>query len=169
LAGAADVWISAGRVGRPHGLDGSFYVNEPGSVAFSVGLVVRIAGHEVEILARKGTDERPIVRVEIASDREAADALRGEELFVTRTDAPPLEENEYWAQDLEGCVVSDGAREVGVVRRMTVFPSCEVLEVERVDGGDLLVPLVRDAIRAIDVEARHIEVDLRFLGADDAS
>jgi ribosomal 30S subunit maturation factor RimM len=44
------------------------------------------------------------------------------------------------------------------------LPSCEALEVERADGeGSLLVPIVKDAVRAIDVPGRRIEVDLDFL------
>jgi 16S rRNA processing protein RimM len=42
---------------------------------------------------------------------------------------------------------------------MVALPSCEALEV-----GDLLIPMVRDAIRSIDVDARRIDVDMRFLG-----
>ena len=45
------------------------------------------------------------------------------------------------------------------------LPSCEVLEVERAQGGDaLLVPLVSDAVRLVDVERREIDIDLAFLG-----
>ena len=55
--------------------------------------------------------------------------------------------------------VVDGDREVGVVSRMVALPSCEALEV-----GDLLIPLVRDAIRSVDVAARRIDVDMGFLG-----
>jgi 16S rRNA processing protein RimM len=63
--------------------------------------------------------------------------------------------------------VSDGAREVGVVRRLLALPSCEVLEVTRsADAGELLVPLVSDAVRSVDVERRLIDVDLRFLGEE---
>ena len=58
--------------------------------------------------------------------------------------------------------------EVGTVTRLTALPSCEVLEVARSAGeaGDapLLVPLVSDAVRSVDVAARVIDVDLRFLG-----
>jgi len=36
--------------------------------------------------------------------------------------------------------------------------------VQRADGGELLVPLVRDAIRSVDVGARRIEINLAFLG-----
>ena len=59
----------------------------------------------------------------------------------------------------------DGGTEVGVVTRLLGLPSCEVLEVARVAGsGTLLVPLVKDAVRAVDVDRRLIDVDLRFLG-----
>ena len=59
----------------------------------------------------------------------------------------------------------DGAREVGRVRRLLALPSCEVLEVAREDGAaDLLVPLIRDAVRRVDIEGRMIDIDLDFLG-----
>ncbi len=49
--------------------------------------------------------------------------------------------------------------------RLIGLPSCEVLEVARAGGGEaLLVPLVKDAVRAVDVRRRLIDVDLRFLG-----
>ncbi len=79
--------------------------------------------------------------------------------------APELGPDEWWAEDLAGCAVHDGDRVVGTVRRLLELPSCEVLEVERTDGrGDLLVPLVTDAVREVDLERRTIDVDLRFLG-----
>ena len=62
--------------------------------------------------------------------------------------------------------MSDGDRPVGVVRRLLELPSCEVLEVERPDGGELLVPLVSDAVREVDLDRRAIDVDLHFLGEE---
>jgi 16S rRNA processing protein RimM len=41
-----------------------------------------------------------------------------------------------------------------------------MLEVDRADGGELLVPLVADAVREVDLDRRAIDVDLRFLGAE---
>jgi 16S rRNA processing protein RimM len=55
---------------------------------------------------------------------------------------------------------------VGVVRQLLELPSCEVLEVQRPEGGDLLVPLVSDAVREVDLERRAIDVDLHFLGEE---
>jgi 16S rRNA processing protein RimM len=156
--------VEAGRIGRPHGLDGSFHVTLPDARMLPLGGVVTVAGARLKIERRAGTDERPILRLEGHAGREAAEALRGEPLLVARTDLPELEPGEYWAHELEGCLVVDGNAEVGVVRRMVPLPSCEALEVERADGGELLVPLVRDAVRSIDVEARRIDIDVGFLG-----
>ncbi|HEX6024244.1 MAG TPA: ribosome maturation factor RimM [Solirubrobacter sp.] len=151
--------MTVGRVGRPHGLDGSFYVAEPTPELPGKGGVV--SGRRV--VRRAGTDERPILRLEGCVSRNDAEALRGTELTIPRDDSL-LDEDEYWASDLEGCEVVDGSVSVGFVRRMTALPSVEVLEVDRADGSELLVPLVRDCIRSIDVQARRIDIDLDFLG-----
>jgi 16S rRNA processing protein RimM len=127
------------------------------------GTPVEVAGRSLRVERRAGTAERPIVRLEGCARREDAEALRGEALRVSDDLAPPLAEDEYWAEELEGCTVVDGAREVGTVRRMIGLPSCEVLEVQRADAADVLVPLVRDAIRSIDRETRRIDVDMGFV------
>ena len=160
-------WLHAGVVGRPHGLDGSFHVAEPVAALLERGTEVRLTDGRRTIVRLAGHDERPIVRLEGCDDRDAAVALRGQELLVARSKAPDLEEDEWWATDLEGCAVRDGEREVGVVARLLALPSCEVLEVAR--GGDapaLLVPLVRDAVRDVDLDGRVIDVDLAFLGEE---
>jgi len=129
-------------------------VTQPRGLALGATVVIDGRSFEIERLA--GTDERPIVRLSGCASREDADALRGRELQVP---APPLEEGEYWAADLVGCTVVDGRRVVGEVARMIALPSCEALEV-----GSILIPMVHDAIRSIDVEARRIDVDMEFVG-----
>ncbi|MBV9915963.1 MAG: 16S rRNA processing protein RimM [Solirubrobacterales bacterium] len=165
MAGTTSGWLRAGRVGRAHGLDGSFYVLEATAPLLELDRTVLIGERERKIVRRAGTDTRPILRLEGCEDRDAARSLAGAELLVARAQAPELEADEWWAEDLEGCAVSDGDRRIGVVRRLLALPSCEVLEVAREeDAGDLLVPLVSDAVRHVDLERREIDVDLRFLG-----
>jgi 16S rRNA processing protein RimM len=155
-------FLEAGRVGRAHGRDGSFHVIAPRPRLLVLGTPTD-AG---EIVRRAGTDEKPVVRLRGCDSREAVERLHGTVLRVAIADAPALEEGEYWAHQLEGLAVTDGERAIGTVREMRELPSVEVLEVVREDGEDLLVPMVGDAIRAIDLEAGRIDVDLRFLGAD---
>jgi 16S rRNA processing protein RimM len=155
--------VEAGHVGRAHGLDGSFYVTRPKPELLTAGRVVVVAQQSREIERRAGTDERPIVRLRGSASREDAEALRGEPLLVPRPDLPDLGPDEWWPNDLVGCRVVDGGRSVGTVRAVTGLPSCDVLEVSRDEGGAVLVPLVRDAVRSVDVEGRRVDVDMAFV------
>jgi 16S rRNA processing protein RimM len=160
-------WLLAGRVGRPHGLDGSFHVRDASPRLLEAGLEVVVDGQRSRIDRRAGDDRRPIVRLEGHGDRAAAEALRGRELLAERVEAPELDSDEWWAEDLVGCTVHDGDTDVGRVTRLLALPSCEVLEVVREEGSEeLLVPLVSDAVRSVDIERKRIDVDLRFLGAE---
>lgn len=154
--------LNAGRVGRPHGLDGSFHVTRPRGVLLTLGGSVRIGDVVHEIARRAGTEDRPILRLRGIDDRVGIEALREADVLVERADAPALPEGEYWPEDLEGCTVltTDGI-ELGVVDNMRALPSCEVLEV-----GDLLVPMVGDAVVSIDLDERRIVVDPEFLGVE---
>ena len=156
--------ICAGRIASAHGLDGSFKVVDPVPRLLDVGATVAIRGQLLEVERRAGTDARPIVRVSGIADRAAAEGLRGERLMVRRSAVPELGEDEWWTADLLGCDVSDGDERVGVVTDVRGLPSCEVLVVERAGRGELLVPLVSDAVRSVDVAGRRIDVDLVFLG-----
>jgi 16S rRNA processing protein RimM len=174
-AGLAAPDLHAGRVGRAHGLDGSFYVTGPNPRLLTLGRSVTVAGRRAEIVRRAGTDRRPIVRLDGVEDREGADALRGTTLSVDRVEAPALAEGEWWAHELEGCEVLGEGRLIGTVQRMIELPSCEALEVRRKTIGSdpphppgalLVVPMVKDAIRRMAVAERRIEVDMDFLGED---
>jgi 16S rRNA processing protein RimM len=149
--------LPAGRVGRAHGLDGSFYVERP-SHEFPEGTALTVAGRGAIVERRAGTDERPLVRLSGVADREAAEALRGEALLVAdRSDHDAvLAAGEWLAADLVGCRIEG----IGEVHRVVEGPSCDVLEVG--DDG-VLVPFVSDAIKRVDTEARVIEVDRGFL------
>ena len=161
--------LVAGRVGRPHGLDGSFHVLDGRPRLLCEGAEVGVGDTRRRVERRAGTDARPIVRLAGVGDRGSAEALRGAELTVGEAQAPPLEEGEWWAEELEGCVVRDGPRRVGVVARLVALPSCEALAVRRDGESELLVPMVGAAIRSVDVEQGEIDVDLAFLGEEPAA
>jgi 16S rRNA processing protein RimM len=143
--------VSAGRIGRPHGRDGSFWLDGAGE-RLAEGDEVEVAGSRARVLRSDGTHERPLLRLSGFEDREAVAALRGETLVVEAS----LAEGEWLAEDLVGCSVPG----LGAVGRVLEGPTCSLLELE--DGT--LVPLVGDAVNRIDPEAGVIEVDREFLG-----
>jgi 16S rRNA processing protein RimM len=143
--------VTAGRIGRAHGFDGSFWV-EAASHLLPLGTNVVVAGEEHEIERRAGTDARPLLRLKGLTDPKR---LRGLELLVDEQ----LGTNEWLAAELVGCEVVD----VGTVQRVIDAPSCDVLELD--DGT--LIPLVTDAVEDVDVRAQRIRVDRRFLGLEE--
>jgi 16S rRNA processing protein RimM len=138
--------VTAGRVGKPHGLDGSFYV-EGAAHPLAAGTTVFVGERRHHVERRAGTDRRPLVRLAGIDDPAA---VRGELLLVETE----LGEGEWLAADLVGRSVPGRGR----VTRVLDGPSCSVLELE--DGS--LVPFVSDAIRAI--QGGEIHVDEHFLG-----
>jgi 16S rRNA processing protein RimM len=157
--------VQAGVVGRPHGLQGAFYVNRALVGMLAVGSAVSIAGDPYTVTRRAGTERHPIVALAAVQDRDAAARLRGEPLMVSRADTPALADDEWWAHELEGCEVFAAGRPLGTVTRLVALPSCEALEVRRAGrpGGMLLVPMVKDAVREVRPGERRIEVDADFL------
>jgi 16S rRNA processing protein RimM len=138
--------VTAGRVGKPHGRDGSFYV-EGASHPLPAGATLILLDRPHTIERRAGTDDRPLIRLAGVGD---PGALRDELLLV---DAE-LGDDEWLASDLVGSTVPGRGR----VTRVLEGPSCSVLELE--DGT--LVPFVADAIRSVAHGVIEIEED--FLG-----
>jgi 16S rRNA processing protein RimM len=156
-------------VGRPHGTVGAFHVDDPTDrlTLLEPGRTLVVGGDRHDVAWRGGTAERPLLRLAGVEDRDAAERLRGLSLEVSRDEFGALEEGEHLARDLIGCLVTDGERRVGVVRGVLSLPSVDCLEVERegssAEGEPLLVPLVGDAVRSLDVKGGRVDVDLAFL------
>ncbi len=156
--------VRAGRISSPHGLDGSVKVADPVAPLLAKGSKVEVDGRLMTIERRSGTDAKPIIRLEGCTDRSMADQLRGVLLMVEREALPELTDDEWWVSDLVGLKVVDGDFQVGEVARVIGLPSCEALEVERASGTKLLVPIIGDAVRNVDLDSGTVDIDLTFLG-----
>ena len=141
-------FVAVGRVGRPHGLDGSFVVERP-SERLARGTIVWVDGAQAEIVGAKRVGGG---RLAIRLDREVA---RGTLLEVPRADLPPLEDGSYYAFQLVGLdVVEQGGRMLGRVLEVQPYPANDVLELE----GGLLLPLVDECVLAVDLDGGRIVV-----------
>ena len=155
--------LVVGRVGRPHGLDGALKLEgHGGAVPLPAGTEILVGGRRAVIAERRGTDERPILRLDIAATREAAEALRGAEVSVATATLPEPDEDEYFHLDLIGCQVVAGARVLGVVTTVHPYPANDVLELAAAEGT-VLVPFAADVVEQVDLPARRIDVREDFL------
>ena len=149
--------VGVGRVGRPHGVDGAFVVEEasddPGR--FDVGAEVLVEGRPARIeISRQVGGRRRAIKLDQPVDR-------GAELAVRRTALAPLPEDSYYVADLVGLeVLDENDLRVGAVRDVLPGPANDVLEL---DTGALL-PLVEDCIREVDLPGRRILLNPGFIG-----
>jgi 16S rRNA processing protein RimM len=147
--------VVVGRVGRPHGVRGAFFVEGPSERegAFAVGAVVFAAGEPAKVVSSThGSGGRPVIRL----DRPVE---RGTELTVERTGLPQLEDDEFYVFELVGLSVEqEDGRVLGRVREVLQYPANDVLEL---DSGASL-PLVEACVRQVDVTGGRIVVAAGF-------
>lgn len=146
--------IAIGRVGRPHGIDGAFFVEQPSDDRrwWQTGATFLAGGTPVEVVAHRTSSGRPVIKVEPSVERGAV-------LEVERDRLPPTEEDEYYAFELVGlAVVEENGRELGKVKAVTPGVANDVLEL---DSG-VLLPMVEECVRRVDLEAQRIEVAQGF-------
>jgi 16S rRNA processing protein RimM len=157
--------IVVGRVGRPHGLDGAVHIDGHGGVVpLRPGTDIQVGGRPAMIVERRGTAERPILRLDLASDRDGAEALRGRELSVPSASLPDTERDEFFHVDLIGCSVRSGARELGTVHDVLAYPANDVLDVRPDQASEpLLIPFAEDVVTAVDVSERVVTIRENFL------
>jgi 16S rRNA processing protein RimM len=149
LSSAVDL-VVVGRVGRSHGLDGSFFVEDPSDDAerFRVGAVLHVRGRPARVVGSKRARGRPVIRLDTA-------VSRGEDLSVPRSELPPLDDGSFYVFQLVGLEVvdEDGSR-LGRVRDVAPGVANDVLEL---DSGAAL-PMHEDCVRRVDVASGTIVV-----------
>jgi 16S rRNA processing protein RimM len=148
--------VPVGRVGKPHGLDGGFFVEGASERegVFAEGATLYAGGEPSTVVAaRHGSGGRPVIRL----DR---DVERGAELAVERATLPGLgDEDEFYVFQLVGLSVEEeGGRQLGRVREVLEYPGNDVLEL---DSGASL-PLVEACVRQVDLAGGRIVVAVGF-------
>ena len=101
------------------------------------------------------------VRLSGVGDRDAADALKGEQLFAPRDKLPGLPDDEFYHADLIGLAVYDtGGVLLGVVRAVLDHGAGDLLEIAPDGGGEtVLLPFTLDVVPTVDLAQGRIVAD----------
>lgn len=148
-------WIRVGRVGRPHGRDGSFVVEEASDdpERFRLGARVYLGREAATVESFKRAGGRLVVRL----DRESE---RGAVLELPETELPEPEPGAWYGFQLVGLEVEEeGGRRLGKVVAVDPGVANDVLELS---SGESL-PAVAACIRAVDLDAGRILVAPGFV------
>ena len=157
-----NVDVLVGTIGRAHGLRGEVSVHvrtdEP-ERRFTPGASLRVGDRPWKVASARWHSGTLLLGLEGVTDRTAAEALRGRELWAdVPADEAPADEGEYWDRQLVGLEVLDAAGAVaGTIGEVLHLPAHDVLVV-RTPGGDRLVPFVSEVVPVVDLEAGHVRV-----------
>jgi len=93
------------------------------------------------------------------TDRGAAEALKGAQLFIARAQLPGAGEDEFYHTDLIGLAAEDTeGRAIGTVRAVHNFGAGDVIEILRADGDEVFLPFTREVAREIDAAGGRIVI-----------
>jgi len=94
-------------------------------------------------------------------DRNAAEALRGLDLYVLRVERPPLPEGTYYVDEVVGLrVIDEAGREIGRVSDVLLYAANDVWVVRRPGKRDLLLPFVSEFVREVSLPEGVVRVRL---------
>ena len=157
--------VLMGAVGAAQGIRGEVRVKSYTEDPMAIGAYHRLFtadGRDLEILDVRPGRNAVIMRFLGINDRNAAEALRGVELFVDRSSLPDeeLEEEEFFYADLEGLEAVDReGRIYGVVSGIFDFGGGDLLELKGPGLRPTLIPFSEVAVLEIDLEGGVIVVD----------
>ena len=105
------------------------------------------------------TKDGAVVALEGVNGRNAAEALKGAELYVPRSALPKEDADEFYHADLIGLRAEDTeGRAMGTVRALHNFGAGDVIELVRDDGDEVFLPFTREVAQQIDIEGGRIVI-----------
>lgn len=167
---APDSLLLVGTVGRPHGVVGEVKVvpetDDPERLRALERVFVGDAPERAVERAVEGLRFQPtrrgltaLVRLAGIAGRDAADLLRGLNVYAAEDDLPPLDEGEVFLHDLIGlAVVTDEGEAVGTVTDVLTGGAQPLLVVKRDGKPDALVPDVDEIVTDVDLDAERITI-----------
>lgn len=180
----ADELLAVARAVRPHGIRGELScivlvppVVDPGEVIVGRRLLLRDAQGDVHPATGEAVrthQDRWLVKLSGIDTMTDAETLRNVDLCLPRRELPSLPEGWFWEADIQGCrVVDERLGELGTAAGLDVSGPQHQLLLRRdgIPGAPPVVriPWVRAYVKAVEVQARRIQLDLPegFPGIED--
>ncbi len=160
-------FLRVGVITTTHGLKGEVKVypttDSPERFLDLDEVVLRAKGLERVLHVKHVRFSKNLVIVKFAEfDKiEDVEGLRQAELYVSRENAVPLEEGEYYIGDLIGMrVFTDEGEELGILNDVIKTGANDVYSVESKKHGNILIPVIEQCIMGVDIETGVMRVHL---------
>lgn len=163
--------IAVGKILRTIGLDGLCALESFGKSLELLEMPLDVwIGLNPETAQKNTIEEiqgRPkglVCRFKGINDLQSAEKIKNYLVFISSQLLPALDQQQFYHFELKGMkVYSDNNRQIGVVEDVFNFPTTDSLEIRRMDGELVLVPMNEDSIVSIDKNKGLIIVRQDFL------
>lgn len=161
----ADEFLLVGSIGLPFGIKGQVKLH---TITSRPEHLIRLktvflGDAHVATRLRRAVEHKHavmILTIDGVEDRNAAEALRGTEVYIRQQDAAPLDEDEYFLHDLPGLQVETIAGEIlGTVSEVLETGANDVLVVKRESGQEVLIPMTREVIKSLDLTTKRVIIE----------
>ncbi|MDQ7030368.1 MAG: ribosome maturation factor RimM [Ardenticatenia bacterium] len=163
----AEEFLIIGRIVAPHGLRGEVKVrltNEDDREMLQrlERMYVDEANpRPLEVMGVRFHQRHALVQFKGVTTRSKAEELRGLYVLIPKAWAPPLGEDEYYVHQLLGLrVVTEEGEELGRIVDVLFTGANDVYVIHGGPHGEILIPAIKEVIRAVDLEADEMRVSL---------
>lgn len=156
--------VLLGVITTAHGIQGDVVVRaftgDPMDIGRYGALTDADGGRPIEVVPRRMTPKGLIAKVAGVADRNAAEALRGAELWIARDQLPAADDDEFYYVDLIGLDAVDQAGQVfGRIQNVDNYGAGDLLDVVVLaTGKSELVPFQKEYVTAVDLDARQVRI-----------
>ena len=152
--------LNVGEVLKPQGIRGELRVKPftDDAEAFHAFSRVFLGDTPYKVLSVRTGGGMVFLGLKGVADRNAAELLRGQQIYVPREDAPEPAEGRYYIADLLGCtLVAQDGEELGTLT--DVRQAATDIYTVRMGEREVMFPAAEGVITAVDVAGGRLTVD----------
>ena len=107
-----------------------------------------------------------ILKLKGVNDRNAAEALKDCDVYITEEDLRELPEDTFYVRDLIGCRVinegseSENAEEIGTITDVLQNSAQDIYQIKTKSGKEVLIPAVGEFVKEINISEKTVKVSL---------
>ncbi len=161
--------VCLGVITGPHGIRGAvkvktFTVNPKDIIAYGPLIDDQGQTYRLKVLSQSGPDIL-VVHIDGIKDRNQAESLRGQRLYVDRNALPtPSDEDEFYYSDLIGLrIITPEGHSVGSIKTVNNYGAGDFLEAVSEDGKLITIPFRREAVLKVDLTLKQVIVEPEFI------
>ncbi len=106
--------------------------------------------------------EMVILKLKGVSDRNAAEALKERDIYITEADLRELPEDTFYIRDLIGCkaLSADDGSEIGEITDVLQNSAQDIYQIRLANGKETLIPVVAEFVKEVDIEHKTVKIRL---------